>query len=739
MAAAALFCAAAFAPGLTAYAQNLDEGTYEEKNGIAYRKSATLVNGTTDEYWIELEAFVTGEVKVVTGYKPVDIAIVLDKSGSMVHGVDNTRTTTSIITHYCVKNERNADLENINVSDNYGYTYYYKDGDTFYQLKAESAQHEIGLNNHTKQTRYFVYYTKNGAKYYLGQDGFGTISKMTNSYTSGYYAGTTYWTDEAKQYSSTNASTNLNATAQLTFYRSQSRMEILKDAVKSFVQKVAYYDTHDSEGTTVASVGHQVAIVSFSNDVGTPHSFSGVSDAEVTEINNAIDGIQANGYTNTDLGVQKAVSLINALEGREDASKVIVVFTDGNPGGSDSFDTTIASNAIGAVHTFKASGKVYTIGMINNPSANAKNFLNYLSSNYPNAESMTSPGTVDSEGDYYQLATGSDLTSIFESIAEHAAGTAGNTQVTAESAVTVDVVTTSFNIPKTAGDTYDIQVLVAKCNGQSDRINPKTGKNYLTFAPPVSPEAAGFEITLDPDALDNNEVVTHGFDYSANFCAYNAEADPPARGYKQIIRFRIKANEDAVGGPDVTTNDQSSGIWIDDPDNPGQKKQIAEFNRPTVKVPVQIWIAKDGLVGDDNAIFTLYWAQPEERHYVPDPNNPERMVIDPTKFVKAEWHQFTKVTLNNNLQLKYTYNGKQIPLVKIPGLDPDYVYQIKEDAWSWSSEPVVRIMYTAGEEIHNPFVFVNQPRENLKEAESGIRNVFNEGTVTPDPNAPVAP
>ena len=501
-------------------------------------------------------------------------------------------------------------------------------------------------------------------------------------------------------------------------------MEILKDAVKSFVQKVAYYDTHDSEGTTVASVGHQVAIVSFSNDVVTTHPFSGVSDAEVTEINNAIDGIEANGYTNTHLGVQRAVSLINALTDREDASKVIVVFTDGNPGGSDNFDTTIASNAIGYAQPFKATtGKVYTIGMINNPSANAKNFLNYLSSNYPNAENMTTPGAVDSEGDYYQLATGSDLTGIFESIAEHAASTAGNTEVTAESAVTVDVVTTSFNIPKTAGDTYDIQVLVAACNGQSDRINPKTGKNYLTFDEPVSPEAAGFSITLDPDSLANNKVVTKGFDYSANFCAYNAEANPPARGYKQIIRFRIKANEDAVGGPDVLTNEESSGIYINDPDNPGQTKQIAVFNRPTVKVPVQIWIAKQGLLGSDNAVFTIYYADPKAAA------NVGKGVAD------YSWTHFTKVSINNDLPLKYDNGGTQIPMVKVVGLDPDYVYKIKEDAWGWSYTPVVGTMYTAPVKetdiISNPFIFINVPKENFKEDEDVVPNIFNPGSVPP--------
>ena len=734
MAAAALFCAAAFAPGLTAYAQNLDEGTYEEKNGIAYRKSATLVNGTTDEYWIELEAFVTGEVKVVKEVAPADIVLVLDVSGSMEQPVTGTYIQESSFNYFYVNAKKNPHFADDH-ADNKNYLYFYKDGDNYYQLNCYTAENYESNSASRKTARYFIRFQRGGSYYYLGPDGAVQIASLASGGV---------WTDAAKRNSKTGTQTRLTSWfPNDNVYRYQSRLEVLQAATKQFARSVAYYSTHDPDGQTMDPVDHKVAIVPFSDDVKTPYPFSSVSDSDIDEIDTFVQNLPVGGYTNTDLGVSRAVSII-AENGRADANKFIVVFTDGYPGGSSSFDSGVANRAIGAVSAFKdpagtVKGVVYSIGMLDNPPTQARDFLNYMSSNYPKAQNLDTPGAPASEQSHYQLASGADLTEIFESIAEHAAGTSANTQVTAESAVTVDVVTTSFNIPKTAGGTYDIQVLVAACNGQSDRINPKTGKNYLTFDAPVSPEAAGFEITLDPDALDNNEVVTHGFDYSANFCAYNAEADPPARGYKQIIRFRIKANEDAVGGPDVTTNDQSSGIWIDDPDNPGQKKQIAEFNRPTVKVPVQIWIAKDGLVGDDNAIFTLYWAQPEDRHYVPDPNNPERMVIDPTKFVKAEWHQFTKVTLNNNLQLKYNYNGKQIPLVKIPGLDPDYVYQIKEDAWSWSYEPVVRIMYTAGEEIHNPFVFVNQPRENLKEAESGIRNVFNEGTVTPDPNAPVAP
>ena len=77
--------------GLTTFAQNLPEGTYLEKNGIAYRKAATLKPGTTDRYVIDIEAFVTGAVHKIVSSKPADIVLVLDVSGSMDENLHSPR------------------------------------------------------------------------------------------------------------------------------------------------------------------------------------------------------------------------------------------------------------------------------------------------------------------------------------------------------------------------------------------------------------------------------------------------------------------------------------------------------------------------------------------------------------------------------------------------------------------------------------------------------------------------
>lgn len=690
-----------------AFAQNLTV-PYEIKNGIGYNKSVTTSSTHTDGYIIDLEAFVTGKVTVVTGYKPVDIALVLDKSGSMEKAVSGTYTQEPGFNYYYV-NAKQAPIYGTGSSDNDGYSYYYKDGEAYYQLSTYTAENYDSGSASRKTARFFLRYSKGGSYYYLGPDGPVQISSLVSGGV---------WTAAAKTNSKTGTQTYRTAWfPNDNVYRNQSGMEVLKSATKQFVQSIAYYDTHDSEGKTVASVGHQIAIVSFSDDVHTVHAFSGVSATEVSTINGNIDGIETGGYTKTDLGVQRAVTLINGLTGREDASKVIVVFTDGNPGSSTSFDTTIASNAIGSVQSFKATGKVYTIGMINNPSANAKNFLNYLSSNYPNAASMSSPGTVDPEGKYYQLASGSDLSSIFEAIADEAAGGAGNMDVTAEASVMTDIVSSSFLIPEDASD--EVEILVAKNTGIGS-VDGYEGNEWLQFGTPITADefnAAHEGENIDFE-IDGNTIHVTGFNYSGHWCgpdeSDDAENGVHKDGYKLILRFPIEINESAIGGPAVRTNASGSGIYVNgDP--------IITFNEPVMHSPsAHLVIAKQGLADGETAEVTIQRRAASAEDLDPV-NNPD---YDPDTYV-----DYMKVLFIGGQQVEnVTIDGAEVPcsVVRINGLDADYYYRIKETGWSWTYEGGAVTPLTSKTLTNNPFILTNEKQvPAVKNAESVKRNEFN--------------
>ena len=169
-----------------------------------------------------------------------------------------------------------------------------------------------------------------------------------------------------------------------------------------------------------------------------------------------------------------------------------------------------------------------------------------------------------------------------------------------------------------------------------------------------------------------------------------------------MLEIPITINEDAVGGPNVATNAEGSKLVIRD----SEGNTISEHNFPIphLKIPVNIWIQKQGLTGDDSAVFTLY-----RTPFVEDVTDPDSL----------NWTNFTKVIINKN-------NMDENGIVKISGLDPDYYYKIKEDAWGWGySYQSGGIQYTVGDNVQNPFVVVNVPKEDIvKHDEAVVRNVF---------------
>ena len=283
-----------------------------------------------------------------------------------------------------------------------------------------------------------------------------------------------------------------------------------------------------------------------------------------------------------------------------------------------------------------------------------------------------------------------------------------------ESTVTVDVVSQAFNIPSGAGAP---QLLVAPMTGQTqDPVDKADGHYvYYTFGTEVSPaaafpEAEAAKIKLVPDPSNPNKLSTEGFDYSAHWCGpdNNAGGQWHAGGYKLILRFTVEPNEDAVGGPEVKTNTEESGIYVDG-------EPLVYFNQPTVKVPVSLWIKKVGLEGNDSAVFTIYYA---------DPNAPENAGKEPHEM---KYQSFTKVIVNSSTMVG---NDK---MVKIVGLDSKFFYSIKEDAWAWSYDQETDEIFTS-DVLQNPIVFENEPKEGtVKHAEAIEHNVFS------IPTTPVTP
>ena len=87
-----------------------------------------------------------------------------------------------------------------------------------------------------------------------------------------------------------------------------------------------------------------------------------------------------------------------------------------------------------------------------------------------------------------------------------------------------------------------------------------------------------------------------------------------------------------------------------------------------------------------------------------------------------EWEPVTTVFLTN------TVGEGHKPMVKVRGLDPNYIYQIVEEPWSWAYTPEAITVTRTDLLITNPFKFKNTPKtdidKKIRHAESKATNDF---------------
>ncbi len=684
--------------GLAVCAQNISSGVYFEENGIAYAKKAVINDDGT--YSIELETFVTGTVTQTLESVPVDVVLVLDVSGSM----DETISSVSSYEPSSVKT-----LTYRNDSGQTDYYYYYK---------GSYCRVTVGRDWYwdwfDSGWRYYISFVSGGRTYYINNSG----QVVTESPYNVDSDRADLLADSVQLYTLVTTNT--------------TKMDALQSAVDAFIDQIAHNDWYEDDTDDhrrTAALGNQISIVKFADDsyygsnVGWNSNYAPLtegnhftggynntevikgftstsSDSNVTSLKGAVDGLRPAGATAADYGMNLARLLINSLGTERNSNKVVVFFTDGAPTHQSNFDQDVADHAIDNSQAIKnvtyGSGDnathpiVYSVGVFSGTiPGNVKTFMTDIAtdaSHYINA----SGGTAE------------DLKDIFTAIA-HSAGGSANTEVTGQSTLTVDVVSASFSVPTQFESASDaITVLVAPCNS----IRTVDGVDYLGFGQAKSPEEYGLPHITPSISVTDNKVTTTGFDYSENWCGPDASSPTGFHGYKQIIRFIITVKDDAVGGPAVETNDPNSGIYL-----PGATEPLIKFNRPTVKIPVQIWIQKAGLQLGDNAVFTLA-------------RTPFVENFDPATAVWQDWG--TKIVVGPDDYDPETgfYLKKQV------GLNPDYYYRIKEDAWAFGyTYQLGGVQYTFGDNIQNPFKFENTPK-NKKFDEASVRNVFNERTNT---------
>ena len=543
----ALACVLTLLPG-AAMAAGDDGGK------MVVNKTATLEDDGT--YTINLSAYATGRTTtetIKTG-KPLDIVLVLDQSGSMADS----------ITSYSYQPRENRSYS----YNSYGgkTTYYYLDTDgNYYPVKRDSEWHFDWFDRYTT---YYLYYTKNGQNYYLSGTGV-TTQRPTNVRDSS----ATIWTGVLYQRSST----------------STSKLNALKAAVTNFVNSV-------SANAKEYNVEHRIAMVGFASkgtdnsawkntglfvdgclkkyansewETNSQLSSQDYKDALVVvndvdgdiagSISRAIGNLDAEGATRTSYGLEMAQKVFENNKDSE-RQRVVVLFTDGEPGRSG-YDKTEANNAIGEAYTLKNThnAKVYTVGLYNkNPSDSVTDFMNYTSSNYPNASSTSWPGQkVDSK--YYMTASDADeLNEIFTYIIDDS--TESSTTVTLDAkSVLRDILNDGFVLP--AG--YDAQENITVAT-QSVELG---AEGNIVWGE-VEENPSDIAVTADEET---RTIEVTGFDYSKR---YIAEEHP---GDVLLVTIRgVEATDAAITNAEISTNNAASGIY----ENTDDEEPFVRFPEP---------------------------------------------------------------------------------------------------------------------------------------------------------------
>ena len=673
------------------------------EGGVATTKtvSAQDENGN---YTIKLETWAEGETAVVETATPVDVVLVLDVSGSMARPKGNT--TASSRTSLSYNDVVNGSVE-----------YFYNVNSRYERIYAEQAG-----------GRYYLYVIPE-EKYYLSSRGLVGSRNQASSATSPTAA----------------------IRSGLSLREGTSRITALHTAVCAFIEKKKKNDHQDKQGKERKERLHnQVSIVKFAGPGNTYYNENEIvmpltrTEGNVQSLKDAVNDLEAMGYTEAWEGMRLANSVLAQAE--EGHSKVVVMFTDGEPDGEDVNDEYAYTQTISVANTTKGSlnATVYTVGTFDSSpgsNTNTYRYLNAVSSNYTQANAswnnwgnpnLSVTGTLAEDGDYYKDASGNvDLTAIFVQISQ---GIGGSTTTVAASTQIRDVVSSSFTIP--AGfDASQVVIYSMRAKKQATLAwDPATREDYT----PAADQADAVSAVIDEQDGHKRLVVT-GFDFS--------KADTPTgsnsgngnwvgerytqadgrfmAGAKLVIEFKIKEVEGATGGAGTNTNTGDSGVWIKKED--GTYENINHYVIPHTTLPVNIVIKKKGLRTGESATFEIEKCRP--KNWDDNKTLEENIAaIEYNEIGKPEpsgnWKNFSKVILTNK-------GADKAEVTKtLVALDPYWIYRVNEDKWSWAytlsgnTGTEGTIPNTSTVEV-NPFRFTNTEKEGVvKHAEAVTINHF---------------
>lgn len=365
--------------------------TLSNKVGESAKESATIEKGSESDFLVGLSALSSTAKIMGQTTVPLDIVLVLDVSGSM--------------------DDPSGAYQEV------------------YQLDTSKTYYILRSGEYTK-----VWYSKSKKSWY-------------------------YYDDYERKYVTPKTSADDTDSNHDQFYSSRTKMEMLQDAVNGFIEQAANKNDELSDTNKQS----RISLVKFAGnknpETGNEKDDNGFNYTQIVsgykaytrtnkaELKSKVNALSPAGATSADYAMDLAEQLVSpktpsnndALNPRENAKKIVIFFTDGEPNHSSGFDGSVANKAIETAKRIKPDADIYTIGVFKDADASVTGhtgvggwtdkerfnaYMHGMSSNYPDAKKYKKLGkrAQDSSGkdtQFYKAATdASKLNDIFKEIQE---------------------------------------------------------------------------------------------------------------------------------------------------------------------------------------------------------------------------------------------------------------------------------------------------------------------------------
>ena len=506
--------------GDTADNTNTDTKCSTENSGANFVKSAT--KNADDTYTIQLESWVTGKVEQTTGSAPLDIVLVLDQSGSMEG--EKLSNLKAAVTNFVAAINADADAHNVEHHIAIvGFASNRNEGGSNYE---SDAWYNTGIFVNGKLKNYQTY---------QGQGQWENVYLASDSTPEEHYEYSAY----LNNYSIFRTDIEYDAEKQEWGYwsglfgnrwnpitpRTDENDNNPEHVQVEYRAKAGYID--------LTKADYQAALV----------------DSDHSDITTAIRNLSASGATRASYGMEMANNVFANNDLRDGSSRVVVFFTDGEPGKSG-YETSEAGRAIAQAHATKNTygAKVFSVGMFDTNSNDVNNFMDYVSSNYPSANASSNywgdwtitPGGKDADK-YYMTVEDGDLSAVFKQIS----GSILTSDVKADAnTVLTDTLSQYFDFDGVTVENGTVTGVTVKKVAYRGNDTWATDGEDITSSVYVG--------------LNGRTVTVRGFDYSSED---NVVTDEPS-GYKLVVTFNVKPDTNCKNWtgskPYETNNDKAT-------------------------------------------------------------------------------------------------------------------------------------------------------------------------------------